>query len=222
MKTSNKILVITAIIIAFGLFLQSYILRNAYQKALKNPQSRFVKVDLKLPKYLNINHHWNVNFKQSTKFQIQILNGYKDSLRYNYFGDSLNLDARNAGEMTVFTPKLPKLSFNCDKGNDLQVFIDNSFKSDSLDAKIINSCNFIIGGSKFENINLVSYKKIKLILEDCEIKSLNLNLPKHSEIELNYSKIGSKNFVLGDSCSVKTSGKDSGVIQGKYYGTILK
>ena len=218
MKTSNKILIATAIIIVVGLFLQSYILRNAYQKALLNPKSQFVKFDLKEPKSLNIKHHWNVKFKKADKFYIEIFKEYKDSLKYNYVGDSLNLDGRNAGEMIINTANLPKLTFDSEKGSELYVYINEFFNSSLLDVQFIKACHFTIIGSQFERAKIKSNESLQLILENCDIKNLNLNLPKRSEITLNYSKIGSKNFNLGDSCSVKVTGNYPGAIPGQYFG----
>lgn len=136
-------------------------------------------------------------------------------------GDSLNLDGRNAGEMTIFLPKLPKLTFDSNKGSELYVYLEYSFKAGLLDAKFLKACHFTITGSQLENLKINSNESLQLILENCDIKNLDLNLPKRSEITMNYSNIGSQNFILGDSCSVKVTGKYTNAIPGKYYGTTL-
>lgn len=224
MKTSNKILITTAIIIVIGMFFQSFILRKTYLKLIANPQSSFEKIDFRTVRYLNIKHHWNVNIKQADKFQVFILKEYKDSLRYNYIGDSLNLDGRNAGEITIYLPKLPILKFQTiqsSQNEGLEINFDNSFKNGDLIAKMSNYVYVKLDASNFENVNISSKENIKIELYNSDIKNFNLNLPKHSEIEINYSKIGSKNFILADSCSLKITGKNE-AIPGKYYGTVLK
>jgi hypothetical protein len=218
MKTSNKILSATVIFTIIGIFFYFYELHGAYKKALANPQSMFINLGLKESKYLNINHHWNVNFKQGPKFQVQLHREYKDSLHCKYVGDSLNLDAINAGEITIITPNLPIMKFNSDKGSELQVYIEKSILNKNIEATFLKTCSFIIGGGKFENVSIKSNESLKLQIEDCEIKKLSLNLPKHSEIALNYSSILTKNFVLADSCSVNITGNYSG----EYYGKIIK
>jgi hypothetical protein len=136
--------------------------------------------------------------------------------------DSLNLDATSAGELTIYIPKLPTLKFDSDKGSELKVSFDGPFKLSALDATILKSCYLNITSCQFESVSLKSKEKLNLQIETSTIKSLNLNLPKHSEIELNYSNIIAQNFNLGDSCSVKITGNyNDKVVAGKYYGETL-
>ncbi len=220
MKTSNKILSVTAIAIVIGLFLQSFVLKKAYQKAIENPQALYKTLELKQAKYLNIKHHWNLTIKKGANFKVQLQNQYKDSLRYNFVGDSLNIDARAAGEIIIFTPNLPIMNFDCELGSDLEVAIEQSFGA-NINANFAKTCNFIIKGGNYEAVNVTSKENLNFQIENCKINKLNLNLPKHSNIELNYSTILAQNFILADSCSVKITGKNSGILEGKYYGTIL-
>jgi hypothetical protein len=215
MKTSNKLLIGTGICIILGIFSYAFVLRGAYQKALANPLSRTVKVDFKGMKYLNLEYSSVVNFEYGKKYEIEIDREWKDSLQFDYQGDSLNFNANQFGNITIFCPQLPILKLNSRgefydrEDNEHNLFIDKSFQSGSFEAIFLKNVSVNFDKCSFVKIEIKSQGKTGITLNESNIKQLNLNLPKKSYLNLSYSNIQSKNIVLGDSCSVNISGKQS-------------
>jgi hypothetical protein len=217
MKTSNKLLIGTGICIILGIFSYAFVLRGAYQKALANPLSRTVKVDFKGMKYLNLEYSSNIAFEYGKKYEIEVNRDQKDSLRFDYQGDTLNLDATKMYmyDITIFCPQLPILKLNSRRDmNDVEdmehnLFIGKSFQSGSFEAIFLKNVSVNFDKCSFDKIEIKSQGKTGITLNESNIKQLNLNLPKKSSLYLTYSNIQSRNIVLGDSCSVNISGKQS-------------
>jgi hypothetical protein len=225
MKTSNKLLIGTGICIILGIFSYAFVMRGAYQKALANPLSRTVKVDFKGMKYLNISQHWDIHFKYGSKFEVEILREYKDSLNLIYKGDTLMLKAKNTtGDLTIYLPNLPILTFNNFEENDTSekevivygedenypnVYFDSTLNSGQIQATFLNHALVHLYKCKVNNVDISTKKGGAVSIEKSEIKNLKLNLANFSSLSMGYSNIQSKNIVLGDSCSVNISGKQS-------------
>lgn len=215
MKTSNKLLIGTGICIILGIFSYAFILRGAYQKALANPLSRTVKVDFKGTKYLNIEYASDITFEYSKKYEIEINRNEKDSLRLDYQGDTLNLDATKMYGITIFCPELPILKLNSKgdmrdiRDNEYSLIIGKSFQSGNFEATFLKNVSAKFENCNLEKVDIKSQGETMISVDKSDIKQLNLNLPKNSLLYLSYSNIQSKNIILGDSCLVNISGKQS-------------
>ena len=86
------------------------------------------------------------------------------------------------------------------------IYVDSTFQSG--DFVVTSLKNSFIGFKKcrFDKVDIQSKEKAEISMEGSEIKLLNLRLPKHSTLNLNYSTILAKNMVLGDSCNVNIIG----------------
>jgi hypothetical protein len=217
MKTSNKLLIGTGICIILGIFSYAFVLRGAYQKALANPLSRTVKVDFKGTKYLNLEYSSVVSFEYGKKYEIEIDRDWKDSLRFDYQGDSLNFNANEFGNITIFCPQLPILKLNSRgdmydiEDGDHNLLIGKSFQSGNFEATFLKNVTAKFNQCSLDKIEIKSQGETGITLNESNIKQLNLNLPKKSSLYLTYSNIQSRNIILGDSCSVNISGKQSQV-----------
>jgi hypothetical protein len=213
MKTSNKLLIGTGICIVLGIFSFAFMMLGAYRKALANPLANELRIDLKAMKYLNIEYDSYVAFKHGNKYEVVINKTDKDSLRIDYQGDMLNLKVGDIGNITVYTPQLPIMSFtkkgismNKDAG---EIVVDSSFQSGDFVIMSMKNSNVEFRKCRFDKVDIQSKEQAEISMGGTEIKLLNLTLPKHSTVNLNYSNILSKNMVLGDSCSVIIIGNQS-------------
>ena len=93
------------------------------------------------------------------------------------------------------------------------IYVDSTFQSG--DFVITSLKNSFIGFKKcrFEKVDIQSKNKATISIQGSKIKLLNLLLPKHSTLNLNYSTILTKNIVLGDSCSVNIIGNQSSLLK---------
>jgi hypothetical protein len=226
MKTSNKLLVGTGICIVLGIFSFAFMMRGAYQKALAAPiLSEEVSIDLKPIKFLNIDFEGSLNFVHGDKYEIKIQRDYKDSLSLNYQGDTLILDATKIGKITFISPQIPVLKSYSTDNDDVQT--EREYNDD--DDEIYNieiSVDSVLTGSFIANIQEVcSVNLFKCNLDKVEIKNqeyysrftfdqskikqLNMKLPLYATLHFDYSQIQSKNVILGDSCEVFITGKQS-------------
>jgi hypothetical protein len=224
MKTSNKLLIGTGICIILGIFSYAFVLRGAYQKALAKPSdilSEYIEIPLKPAKYLNLDFDGALEFKYGEKYAITVRRGYKDSLVIGYQGDTLNLNARKVGIITITSPEIPILnSYSSSKEKsqnngeedeenyDFNISVV-SFQSGSFVAKFQKSCKVDFHQCNLEKIDVKNQEFSEINLDATKVKQLNINLPKLSTLNISYSNIQSKNIVLGDSCSVNISGKQS-------------
>jgi hypothetical protein len=213
MKTSNKLLVGTGICIVLGIFSYAFVMRGAYQKALANPLVNELRIDLKAMKYLNINYGLTVTFKHGDKYEIVMNKSDKDSLRIDYQGDTLNLKIGDINNVTIYCPQLPIMNLTKnDKEsyrNDTPIYVDSTFQSGEFVAKLFQNSNIEFKKCHFDKVDIQSKARTEISMEESEIKLLNLSLPKHSTLSINYSNILAKNIVLGDSCSVIIIGNQS-------------
>jgi hypothetical protein len=217
MKTSNKLLIGTGICIVLGIFSFAFMMRGAYQKALANPLTNELRIDLKAMKYLNISYDSYITFKHGNKYEIVMNKDEKDSLRIDYQGDIVNLGVGDISNVTIYCPQLPIMTFtkkgdwrNKDAG---EIVVDSSFQSGDFVVTSLKNVNIEFKKSHFDKVDIQSKNKAEISMETCEVKLLNLSLPKHSELNLNYSSILSKNIVLGDSCSVIIVGNQSSFLK---------
>ncbi|MES2520558.1 MAG: hypothetical protein V4585_20760 [Bacteroidota bacterium] len=220
MKTSNKLLITLGIGIVLGIFSYAFIMRGAYQKALENPLSADVKVGLKSIKYLNLIYNRDITFKYGNKFEIQVGRTEADSLIMNYKNDTLNLDVTKIGDITIFLPDFPITKF-IDKGEVAEenktinyddyrtVYVDSSFKSGNFVATFQQNGILNFTKCQLDKIDVKGKENLVLNIEKSSVKQLNLDLMKFSSLAINHSVIQSKNIVLGDSCNVSFSGKDT-------------
>ena len=93
------------------------------------------------------------------------------------------------------------------------IYVDRTFQSG--DFVVTSLKNSFIGFNKcrFVKVDIKSENKATISMEGSEIKLLNIVLPKHSTLNLNYSTILTKNIVLGDSCSVNIIGNQSSLLK---------
>jgi hypothetical protein len=213
MKTSNKLLVGTGICIVLGIFSFAFMMRGAYQKALANPLANELRIDLKAMKYLNIEYDSYVTFKYGNKYEVVLNKTDKDSLRIDYQGDMLNLRVGDIGNITVYTPQLPVMSFtkkgilmNKDAG---EIVVDRSFQSGDFVVISLKNSNIEFKKCHFDKVDIQSKEKTEILINGGEVKLLNITLPKNSTLGIVYSNILSKNIVLGDSCNVNITGNQS-------------
>ena len=202
MKTSNKLVIVTGICIILGIFSYAFVMRGAYQKALANPLANELRIELKVMKYLNLDYDSNVNFKKGSKFEIVLNKTDKDSLRIGYQGDTLNLKIGDINNVTIYCAQLPVMAITKKDEDGTFIYVDSTFQSG--DFVVTSLKNSFIGFKKcrFEKVDIQSKNKATISIQGSKIKLLNLLLPKHSTLNLNYSTILTKNIVLGDSCSV--------------------
>jgi hypothetical protein len=217
MKTSNKLLVGTGICIVLGIFSFAFILRGAYQKAIANPFANELRIGLKAMKFLNLRYDSYITFKHGNKYEIVLNKSDKDSLSIDYQGDTTNLKLGNIGNVTIYLPQLPIMSFakkeRLNYKDDTQIYIDSTFQSGDFVVTSLKNSNVEFRKCHFDNVDIQSKNKAEISMENCEIKLFNLSLPKHSELNLNYSNILAKNIVLGDSCNVIIVGNQLGFLK---------
>jgi hypothetical protein len=217
MKTSNKLLVGTGICIVLGIFSYAFVMRGAYQKALANPLANELRIDLKAMKYLNLNYGLYITFKRGNKYEIVLNKTDKDSLRIDYQGDILNLKVGDINNVTIYCPQLPIMTFSKKDiksyRNDTPVYIDSTFQSGDFVVTSLSNSNIEFKKCHFDKVDIQSKEKAEISMEGSEIKLLNLSLPKNSTLNLNYSKILTKNIILGDSCSVIIVGNQSSFLK---------
>ena len=217
MKTSNKLLIGTGICIVLGIFSFAFMMRGAYQKALANPLANELTINLKAVKYLNLNHDYYVTFKHGNKYEIVINKNEKDSLRIDYQGDTLNMNIGNISNVTVYCPQFPVMS--CTKRNILsnngigEIVVDSSFQSGEFVVTSLKNINIEFIKCQFDKVDIQSKDKAEISMENCQVKLLNLSLPKNSGLTVNYSNILSKNIILGDSCNVIITGNQSSFLK---------
>ena len=213
MKTSNKILIGTGICIVLGIFSYAFVMRGAYQKALANPLANELRIELKAMKYLNITHDYYVTFKYGKKYEIMMNKIDKDSLHIENKGDTLNLSTGNISNVTIYLPQLPLMSFT--KKNILNnngigyIVVDSSFQSGDFVVASLKNINIEFRKCHFDNVDIQSKNKAEILIEESEIKLLNLMLPQKSTLGIIYSNILSQNIVLGDSCKVTITGNQN-------------
>jgi hypothetical protein len=220
MKTSNKIITTAAICLFLGIITYTFMMRGAYQEALKNPVSSEVKIGLKTVKYLNLTYDGDIIFKKGDKFEIIVNRDYKDSLITDYQNDSLNLDISKLGEVTIYLPNFPEMNFvekleigkvraKLPRENYKNIYIDNTFQSGNFVATFQHDVTLNFESCRFDKIDTKSSQNLVFRLTKSDIQQLNLNLGKSSLLDINYSSIEAKNLVLGDSCEVKIRGKEA-------------
>lgn len=220
MKTSNKLLIALGIGLMLSVVSYAYILRGAYQKALKNPISAEIKVPLKTVQYLNLTYNRDVTFKYGSKFEIVIDRNLADSLILNYKNNTLNLDVTKIGDVTIFSPNLPITQFidkseqddknkETDYDNYRTVYVDSSFTSGSFVATFQKNGNLNFTKCQLDKIDVKGKENLAVNIERSSVKQLNLDLVKFSSLAINHSQIQSKNVVLGDSCNLSLSGKET-------------
>lgn len=220
MKTSNKLLIALGIGLILSIVSYAFILRGAYQKALKNPISAEIKVPLKTVQYLNLTYNRDITFKYGSKFEIVIDRNLADSLILNYKNDTLNLDVTKTGGVTIFTPNLPITQFfdvseqdDKNKGADYDdyrtVYVDSSFTSGNFVATFQKNGILNLKKCQFDKIDVKGKENLLVNIDKSQVKQLNLDLVKFSSLTINHSQIQSKNVVLGDSCNLSLLGKET-------------
>ena len=213
MKTSNKLLIGTGICIVLGIFSYAFVMRGAYQKALANPLANELRIDFKVMKYLNLSYASYVTFKYGSKYEIVMNKNDRDSLRIDYQGDTLNVKVGDISNVTIYSPKLPIMSFiKKDKLNyrdDTPIYVDSAFQTGNFVVISLKNTNVEFRKCRFDKVDIQSKEKAEISMEESEIKFLNLILPKNSTLNINYSNILTKNIVLGDSCNVTVTGNQS-------------
>ena len=213
MKTSNKLLIGTGICIVLGIFFYAFVMRGAYQKALANPLANELRIDLKAVKYLNLSYISYVTFKYGSRYEIVMNKNDRDSLRIDYQGDTLNVKVGDISNVTIYSPKLPIMSFiKKDKLNYRDytpIYVDSAFQTGNFVVISLKNSNIEFRKCRFDKVDIQSKEKAEISMEESEIKLLNLILPKNSTLNINYSNILTKNIVLGDSCSVSIVGNQS-------------
>ena len=217
MKTSNKLLVGTGICIILGIFSFAFMMRGAYQKALANPLANELRINLKPMKYLIIEYDSYVTFKYGNKYEVVLNKTDKDSLRIDYQGDMLTLKVGDIGNIIVYTPQLPVMSFtkkgilmNKDAG---EIVVDSSFQAGDFVVTSLKNTNIGFKKCHFDKVDIQSKEQAEISMEGTEIKLFNLRLPKRSTVNLNYSNILSRNIVLGDSSSMIIIGNQSAFLK---------
>ena len=213
MKTSNKLLIGTGICIVLGIFSYAFVMRGAYQKALANPLANELRIDFKVMKYLNLSYASYVTFKYGSKYEIVMNKNDRDSLLIDYQGDTLNVKVGDISNVTIYSPKLPIMSFiKKDKLNyrdDTPIYVDSAFQTGNFVVISLKNTNVEFRKCRFDKVDIQSKEKAEISMEESEIKFLNLILPKNSTLNINYSNILTKNIVLGDSCNVTVTGNQS-------------
>jgi hypothetical protein len=217
MKTSNKIITAAAICLFLGIVTYTFMMRGAYQEALKNPVSSELRIGLKTTKNLNINYNATVTIKYGNKNEIVLDKNNKDSLKIDYQGDKANLSIGDIGNVTIYLRDLPMMSFskkpnlrNEDFG---EIIVDESFKSGEFMVSSITQSNIQFQKCNFDKLDIRSNDKCAVTINAGEIKSLNIDLPKKSYLWIEYANILSKNVVLGDSCEVKITGNQTNFLK---------
>ncbi len=213
MKTSNKLLIGTGICIVLGIFSYAFVMRGAYQKALANPLANELRIDLKAMKYLNLSYDSYVTFKHGNRYEIVLNKTDKDSLYIDYQGDILNLKIADINNVTIYVPQLPIMTISKKDEDDTLIRIDSTFQSGDFVITSLKNSFIEFKKCHFDKVDIQSKNKATISMEGSEIKLLNLNLPKHSTLNLNYSIIFSKNIVLGDSCNVTITGNQSAFLK---------
>jgi hypothetical protein len=229
MKTSNKIITAATICLVLAIVAYTFIMRGAYQEALKNPVSWEVKIGLKPVKYLNITYDDNINFKRGNKFEIIVDRPYKDSLNTAYKDESLDLDISKLGAVTIFLPDFPEMNFIrkskinqggfvLQESNSVAyesheerkgIMIDSTFQSGNFVATFQDAINLNFYKNQFYKIDVKGKENISLTIDNSQVKQLNVDLKKKSNLVINYSIVESKNLILDDDCSVNVIGKEA-------------
>jgi hypothetical protein len=213
MKTSNKLLIGTGVCIVLGIFSFAFMMRGAYQKALANPLADELRIDLKAMKYLNIKYSSSVTFKYGKKFEIVMNKTERGSTTIDYQGDILNIFIGDIHNTIIYSPQLPIMSFikvddssNKDFGS---IEVDSSFQTGEFVVASLKNSNIEFKKCRFDKVDIQSKEKSEILINEGEIKLLNLSLPKNSTLNVLYSNILSKNIMMGDSCSVNITGNQS-------------
>ena len=174
MKTSNKLLIGTGICIVLGIFSFAFMMRGAYQKALANPLANELRIDLKAMKYLNIDYNSYVTFKHGNKYEIVMNKNEKDSLLIDYQGDMLNLKVGDIGNVIVYSPQLPIMSFTKKikiKNDDFgEIVVDSSFQSGDFVVTSLKNSNIEFKKCHFDKVDIQSKEKAEISMEESEIK----------------------------------------------------
>jgi Putative auto-transporter adhesin, head GIN domain len=212
MKTSNKLLIGSGICILLGIITHTFIMRGAYLDALKNPVSDEVNIGLKTVKYLNIEgYEGDIKFEKGNKNQILISRDLKDSLRMSYKGDTLKLDVSKVNKITIFITDIPEFNIN-DKAplnQNLRIKIDSTFQSGNFKATFLKKGDINFAQCHFDKLNIDSNGSLEVQIRDCDIKLLNLNLMKYSNLSVYDTKIQSKKINLGENCTISLSGRET-------------
>jgi hypothetical protein len=220
MKTSNKLLIALGIGLMLSVVSYAYVLRGAYQNALKHPIEAEIRVPLKSVQYLNLTYDRDITFKYGSKFEIEIDRSLADSLILNYKNNTLNLDITKIGSVTIYSPNLPIMEFidksereenkeEADFDNYRTINIDSSFVSGNFVATFPKNGILNFTKCQLDKIDVKGDGNLLVNIEKSSIKQLNLNLVKFSSLAINHSQIQSKNVVLGDSCNLSLSGKET-------------
>jgi hypothetical protein len=213
MKTSNKLLIGTAICIVLGIFSYAFVMRGAYQKALANPLSNELRIGLKTMKYLNLTYDSYVTFKRGDKYEIVLNKTDKDSLRIDYQGDILNLKIGDIMNATIYCPQLPIMSITKKGKHGAFVGVDSTFQTGDFIVTSLKNSNVEFRKCRFDKVDIQSKEKTEILINGGEVKSLNLTLPKNSILGIVYANILSKNITLGDSCNVNITGNQSAFLK---------
>jgi len=213
MKTSDKLLMSTGICIVLGILFYAFVLRGAYQKALANPSAHELRIDLKAMKHLNLSFTSYLTLKQGKRYEIVINKADKDSIRFDYQGDTANFKIGDIGNVTIYLPQLPMMTFTKkDRKNsrdDTPIYIDSTFQSGDFVVTSLKNSNIEFRKCHFDKVDVQSKERAEISVEGSEIKLLNLSLPKNSTLNIIYSNILAKNIILGDSCEVTIIGNQS-------------
>ncbi|PWK16815.1 hypothetical protein LV89_04697 [Arcicella aurantiaca] len=225
MKTSNKLLIALGIGLILSVVSYAFVLRGAYQNAVKHPIAAEIRVPLKSVQYLNLTYNREVTFKYGSKFEIEIDRSLADSLILNYKNDTLNLDVRKIGFVTIISPNLPITKFidnsDLDNNREVMTYGDNNGKTINIDSSFVSGSfvatfpkNGILRFYKcqLDKIDVKGKENLLVDIEKSNVKQLNLGLTKFSSLTINHSQIQSKNVVLGDSCNLSLLGKDTRTI----------
>lgn len=221
MKTSNKLLISSGICLILGIITHTFMMRGAYQEALKNPLASEVKIGLKTVKFLTLEYNGDITFKKGNKFEIIVERDFKDSIKTVYKNESLNLDISKLGKVTIFLPDFPEMNFiekriirekreievYGEPENYRNIMVDSTFQSGNFVATFFGNTNLFFTKCQLDKIDVKGKENVSLTLEASIIKQFNVDLVKSSTLSVNYSTIQSKNIVLGDYCSVNVVGK---------------
>ena len=210
MKTSNKLLIGTGICIILGIITHTFIMRGAYQNALKNPMEQEGKISLKAINKLNLLYTNGVTFEKGSKYEIVVDEMDKDSLNIQYYGETLNLDLTKAGFIKIICPKLPIIVFDNKKStdnSDNMVTIDSTFQYGNLKATFLKRGVLNLHKCMLDSIDIKSNINADITFDGITVKNCNINLPAYSVLNIYYSYIQSKSVVLGDSSTFNLVGK---------------
>ena len=155
---------------------------------------------------MNLSYDSYLTFKHGSKYEIVLNKTDKDSLSIDYQGDMLNLKIGDIYNVTVYCPQLPIMTIEKKDKDGTLVYVDSTFQSGDFVVTSLKNSFLEFKKCRFDKVDIQSKNKTEISMENSEVKLLNLSLPKHSTLNLNYSTILTKNIVLGDSCSVNIIG----------------